>query len=393
MTKDDKIVDEGSFRHTMRITALIGTRPEAIKLIPIVRELRRIDNIQMDIWTSGQHSDIVSRMLGMFSIYPDVDLGVFESGQSPSTTVGQILVALASQFQKSRPDWILVQGDTSTAVAGAMAGFYTCTRVVHLEAGLRSHDLEAPFPEEANRRLISVLTDIHLVQDEQARRNLVAEGVDTKKVVVVGNPGLDLLVGILKETKGIVDLQDLGINHLSGRRVVLVTVHRRENIGQPLINICNALQRIAYIKGDELIVLFPVHPNPVIQATVRQILGDLQNVLIMPPVDYPLFVKLLTMASLVITDSGGVQEEAVFLKKPLLILRQKTERSMGDDPSLVKLVDSSIDQIVDEALTFLQGRSGSYDKNRVDDYSMVSFRVAQILASLDHDITRRSLSD
>lgn len=373
----------------MKVSIVLGTRPEAIKLIPVINALRQIDGLSVPIWSSGQHRDLVNRTMKIYGLHPDLDLDLGDSrdGQTLTDTVTRVMQRLQSIIEREKPNWVIVQGDTSTATAGALTCCYHGIKVAHLEAGLRSNNRLSPFPEEINRRLISQLADFHFAQDSAAKSNLLNEGIDPKNVLVVGNTGLDLLVQTLRTGPG-----HSGMNYKNlGRedsRLILVTVHRRETIGEPLISICDALRRLTGLTEHKVEVVFPVHPNPKIQEMVYSLLGNAENIHLLDPQDYPAFLVLLERASVILSDSGGIQEEAAFLEKPLLVLREHTERSLAKQSHGAKLVGSDSDLIVKEVAAFLRRPRDqeTHIARKLSAYHMAAPLVARQFAMLADSI-------
>jgi len=291
----------------MRVLSVLGTRPEAIKLAPVVRELARRPGLVSRVCLTGQHREMLAPILGLFGMHPDVDLAVMRPNQTPTQVASAVLAGLERVFADERPDWILVQGDTTTVAAAAWAAYYARIRVGHVEAGLRTGDKWQPFPEEVNRRIASVVADLHLAPTEQARQNLLREGIDPAAIVVTGNPVIDALHWASEMP---CDLSQGALAQLDwSKRILVVTAHRRENHGEPLRQICLALREIATIYPD-VVIVYPVHPNPNVTGPVYSLLGQVPGVVLLPPLDYMPFVHLLKRSYLVLTDSGGIQEEA-----------------------------------------------------------------------------------
>jgi UDP-N-acetylglucosamine 2-epimerase (non-hydrolysing) len=340
----------------IRVLSVLGTRPEAIKLAPVVRELARRPGLVSRVCVTGQHREMLAPVLGLFGMHPDVDLAVMRPDQTPTQVAAAVLAGLERVFADERPDWILVQGDTTTVAAAAWAAYYARIRVGHVEAGLRTGDKWQPFPEEVNRRMASVVADLHLAPTEQARQNLLREGIDPAAIVVTGNPVIDALHWASEMP---CDLSQGALAQLDwGKRILVVTAHRRENHGAPLRQICLALREIATAYPDVAIV-YPVHPNPNVTGPVYSLLGQVPGVVLLPPLDYLPFVHLLKRSYLVLTDSGGIQEEAPGLGKPVLVLRNVTERPEALEAGTARLVGTEQASIVREVGLLLDDR-GDY---------------------------------
>jgi UDP-N-acetylglucosamine 2-epimerase (non-hydrolysing) len=338
----------------MKILSVFGTRPEAIKLAPVIAELRRHADVASEVCVTAQHREMLDQVLGLFGITPDYDLNLMERNQTPSQVASAVLRELERVLRGARPDWVLVQGDTTTVAAAALAAFYARSRVGHVEAGLRSHDKWRPFPEEINRRVAGVIADLHFAPTERARQNLLREGVPEAQVVVTGNTVIDALRSVEAQPWDPAALGGRGRElEDAGRRLVLVTAHRRENFGAPIDSICQALGDLAGQYGDALRILYPVHPNPNIREPVHRLLGGLANVILTPPLEYLQLVHLMKRSRLILTDSGGIQEEAPALGVPVLVLREVTERPEAVESGNVRLVGSDRQRIVTEARRLL----------------------------------------
>lgn len=330
--------------HAKRVMVVFGTRPEAIKLAPILRLLEESPLLDPVVVVTGQHRRMLDDVLEAFRIEPDFDLGLLEARQSLADVTARALTRLAPVIEATKPDLAIVQGDTATTFAGALAAFYQRVPVAHVEAGLRTYDAQAPFPEEANRRLTALITDLHLAPTPSTKRNLVAEGVDPGRVVVTGNTVIDALQRALELERGFSDpaLRDV---ESDPRRLLLVTAHRRESWGAPLTEIGRAVAEIARRHADLLVVL-PIHRNPVVRERLLREVGTVPNVLVVEPQPYPAFVRLMARANLILTDSGGVQEEAPSLGKRVLVMRDVTERHEAMGSGAARLVGTSRAEIV-----------------------------------------------
>lgn len=313
-----------------RILVVIGTRPEAVKLAPLVRTLRAAPWAECRVLVTAQHRELLDRTLQFFGVVPDRDLDLMRPAQSPVDFTSRCLAALDPVYAEERPDLVVVEGDTTTVFAAALGAFYRRVPVAHVEAGLRTSDRGTPFPEEANRRLVAQLADLHFAPTEVARRNLLREGVADATVHVVGNTGIDALQWATAR----VDAAQFRPG--AGRRLLLVTAHRRENLGAPLQGICDAVAALA--ERPDVAVLWPLHPHPGVRAAVEQRLGGREHLRLCGPLDYPDMVAAMQASHLLLTDSGGVQEEGPALGRPVLVLRDATERPEGIAAGVARLV-------------------------------------------------------
>jgi UDP-N-acetylglucosamine 2-epimerase (non-hydrolysing) len=318
----------------MKIAAVVGTRPEVIKLAPVVAELQRRPNAETMLVASGQHREMLDQMLELFALEPDVDLGVMQPKQQLGELTAELVRGLAGTIADLEPDWVLVQGDTTTTLCGALAAFYAGTPVAHVEAGLRSGDNRAPFPEEGNRRLVSPLATLHFCPTRQSALNLQAEAVTPDRVHVTGNTVIDALLWAVERARELPP----AIRRTRPRRVLL-TVHRRENHGEALREVCRAVRGLAE-RGDVEIV-FPVHRSPAVREIAVPELAGVAGVVLTDPLDYLELVQVLDTCDLVLTDSGGLQEEAPTLGKPVLVLRETTERPEAVDAGVARLVGTN----------------------------------------------------
>lgn len=345
-----------------RIALVLGTRPEAVKLAPVVRALRREpQEFEPLVVTTGQHRQMLDQILAVFALAPDIDLDVMRPNQSLAGLTCRILERLTDLLGATRADAVVVQGDTTTAFAATLASFYLRIPVVHVEAGLRSYDLDNPFPEEANRRLVGVLSAVHFAPTAAARSALIAEGVSPARIAVTGNPVVDALSALPSKNRQAMHGALANVPWDSGR-VLLVTAHRRESWGAALIEVCAAVAEVVD-RHDDVHVVFPVHLNPNVDHTVRSILSGRKRVHLVPPLDYLAFVDVMRRAHLVLTDSGGVQEEAPSFGKPILVLRNVTERPEGVARGVAKLVGTDRERIVREASRLLTDPA-AYDAMR-----------------------------
>jgi UDP-N-acetylglucosamine 2-epimerase (non-hydrolysing) len=329
---------------------VFGTRPEVIKLAPVVFALRgRPDDFRVTLCATGQHRDMLDSALAAFELHADSDLDVMETGQHPADLLGRLVRNLRPLIDDLRPDAVIVQGDTVTVMAAALTGFLCGVRVAHVEAGLRTRDKRAPFPEEVNRRVAGVVADYHFAPTAGARDHLLREGVPAESVFLTGNTIVDALYWMRERVAG----RDLpsGLDS-TGKRLVLVTAHRRESFGPPFRELCHALREIAARHADVQLV-YPVHLNPNVRKPVQEILGDCERVRLIEPLAYTDFIAVLARAYLVLTDSGGLQEEAPVLGKPTLVLRDKTERPEAIAAGVARLVGTDRARIVTEASRLL----------------------------------------
>ncbi len=333
------------------ILTLIGTRPEAIKLAPVLRALEaRPGRFRSVVALTGQHRELVEPFVRLFAIRPDHDLEVGRDGQTPSDVARRVLEALGPLFERTRPDLLLVQGDTTSALAGALAGFYQGVPVGHVEAGLRSGDPFSPFPEEMNRRLISRLAALHFAATEGNRRTLLAEGVDEAQIAVTGNPVVDALQSITVRLQPSPEVARV-VAEAAPARLLVLTTHRRESFGARMEQNLRVL-RDFIARRDDAFLLFPVHPNPRVEEVAQRLLGECPRVRLLPPLGYLDFIYLLSRARLIVSDSGGVQEEAPTLRKPLLILRENTERPEAVAAGVARLVGAGagrLHELLEEA--------------------------------------------
>ncbi|WP_288413998.1 UDP-N-acetylglucosamine 2-epimerase (non-hydrolyzing) [uncultured Sphingomonas sp.] len=341
-------------KRVQRILVVFGTRPEAIKLFPLIHGLRAHPGFDTRVVVTAQHREMLDQVMEFAGITPDIDLNIMTAGQSLDGLTARLLDALGPVFDAEQPDRVIVQGDTATAMVAALAAYYRKMPVAHVEAGLRSHDIYHPWPEEVNRKIVGSIADLHFAPTQTAADALLAENVPADRVLVTGNTVIDALhmarERIVAEPQRTQALDELA-QRFAGKRIVLVTTHRRENFGGGMENIARAIARIA--EREDVSVIFPVHPNPQVRGPMEAILGDNPRVAMIAPQDYPHFVRLLDLCHLVLTDSGGVQEEAPGLGKPVLVMRETTERPEGVMAGTAKLIGSDEDRIVAEVGTLL----------------------------------------
>ena len=341
----------------MKILFFFGTRPEAIKMAPLVKEFQKSPSeFDIRVCVSAQHREMLDQVLHFFEIQSDFDLNIMRQNQNLFDITLQALHGIKEVISQYRPDWLIVQGDTTTTFVGALAAFYEQIKVAHVEAGLRSFHKQAPFPEEINRVLTTHLSDLHFAPTPRAQENLLREGVPRDRISVVGNTSIDALFLCLEKISGKQPGSFAPLNTIDfDKKVILVTGHRRESFGRPFENICHALQRIA--ENDDLEIVYPVHLNPNVRRPVLSILGAIPNIHLIEPLDYPSFVWLMNKSYMILTDSGGVQEEAPSLGKPVLVMREVTERTEGIEAHTAKIVGTDEETIVKEAVRLLTDRT------------------------------------
>lgn len=330
----------------MNILVVYGTRPEAIKMAPVIHVLKA-SGLEVKVCVTAQHRELLDQVTDFFGITPDFDLDIMIPGQTLNGLFSRLIASLDIVLEKLCPDWVLVHGDTTTSVVGALAAFNRGIKVAHIEAGLRTYNKLSPFPEELNRQITSRIADIHFAPTDWAAANLLNEGVEKEQIVVTGNTVIDaLFLGLTKLEQGQNNRQLEMVKELirPGKKIILVTGHRRENFGDGFENICKALREIS--KNVEVQIIYPVHLNPNVQEPVNRILGNIDNIHLIEPLDYPAFIYVMNASYFIITDSGGVQEEAPSLGKPVLVVRNTTERPEAIKSGSVKLVGTSYENIL-----------------------------------------------
>lgn len=357
----------------IRVLTIFGTRPEAVKMAPVVRILGQSPRVESRVVVTAQHRQMLDQVLNLFQISPDRDLDLMKENQSLAALTASIFTHLDPVLQEIRPDWVLVQGDTTTVMAASLLAYYHRIRVGHVEAGLRTGDKWQPFPEEINRRVAGAVADLHFAPTEWARGNLLREGVPEQNIAVTGNTVIDALQFVAarpggEETSRL--FEQIGLpaggervlpGSGNGPMLITVTAHRRENFGAPLENICTALRTLAETFGDRVRIVYPVHLNPNVQEPVYRLLSHVPQIALLPPLDYLPLVHLLKRTTLILTDSGGLQEEAPGLGVPVLVLRAVTERPEGVAAGTVKLVGTDTAAIVAESRRLLEDRA-AYDR-------------------------------
>jgi UDP-N-acetylglucosamine 2-epimerase (non-hydrolysing) len=351
MSATDHLIGRASGAARFRIAIVLGTRPEAIKMAPVVRALEQRPGIfQPVVIATSQHREMLAQAMAAMQLRPDIDLGLTHTNRTLAEFTAHALLALTQCFADARPDLLLVQGDTSTVVSAVLAAFYQSIAIGHVEAGLRSGDMHRPFPEEANRRIASVATDLHFAPTERARKNLEREGINPGDIYVTGNTVVDALAGIPPRNR----FDNPALDQVEwDRRVLLVTVHRRENLGENLHALCGAFKRLL-ARHPEARMVFPVHLNPRVREVVFHDLRDVPGVSLLEPLSYPDLLEVLRRSHLVLSDSGGIQEEAPSFRKPILILRTVTERPEVVDAGFGRLVGTDPEVVLATAGQLLQ---------------------------------------
>jgi UDP-N-acetylglucosamine 2-epimerase (non-hydrolysing) len=375
-----RLVPEG-----MRVLFVFGTRPEAIKLAPVIKELSRRPSFDCKICVTGQHREMLTQVLELFDLQPDWNLDLMRSNQDLAYLTGAVLSGVGEVLDTFRPDRVFVQGDTTTTFAGALASFYHRISVAHVEAGLRTDDIYSPWPEEVNRRLVSHIADLHFAPTPRARENLVREGIGSERILVTGNTGIDALLWVSALLDSRTDLrsrfESLLPAHFKGRHLILMTGHRRESFDGGIARICRAIARIA--GRSDVAVVFPVHRNPNVRRAAAPLHGH-PNVLLTDPMDYSELVFLLKRCRLVVTDSGGIQEEAPSFGKPVLVTRDTTERPEAVELGLARLVGTNEERLYLEMSVLLDDADACAGMSQVaNPYGdgRASIRIAQRLTS------------
>lgn len=368
-----------------RILVVFGTRPEAIKLFPVIHALKADPRFECVVCVSAQHRQMLDQVLEIAGIVPDHDLDVMQPDQTLDALTANLLTGLGKVMDEARPDRVVVQGDTATAMAGALAAYYRKLPVDHVEAGLRSGNIYHPWPEEVNRKIIGSMASLHFAPTETARNALVNENVDPARVHVTGNSVIDALHWVTAEiardpslAAGLAELEA----RFAGKRIIGVTSHRRENFGEGMEQIATAIRRIA--ERSDTAVIFPVHLNPNVRKVMNERLSGLDNVALIEPLDYPHFARLIAIAEIMLTDSGGVQEEAPALGKPVLVMRETTERPEGVAAGTARLVGTSAERIVTEISTLLDDREAYETMARAHNPfgdGQTARRIAELLAN------------
>ncbi len=348
-----------------KILIVFGTRPEAIKMVPLIKEFQKVKDFKLKICVTAQHREMLDQVLKIFDITQDYDLNIMKSRQNLYDITANILLGMENVLSEFKPDLVLVHGDTTTTFSATLASFYQKIDVGHIEAGLRTGNIYSPWPEEANRKLTGVLAKYHFAPTTMAKNNLLKEGIKDENIAITGNTVIDTLFLMLEKIKNDKNLQNkiystLKTNNLAidvqHSRFILVTGHRRENFGKGFLDVCNALKEIA-LSNKNIDIIYPVHLNPNVQKPVFEILSNIKNIHLINPLEYPEFVYLMEKSYLILTDSGGIQEEAPSLGKPVLVLRDTTERPEAVVAGTVKLVGTNKEKIVNETQKLLNSKS------------------------------------
>ncbi len=346
----------------MKVLLVFGTRPEAIKMAPLVKAFEKDENIDSKVCVTAQHREMLDQVLAMFDITPDYDLNLMKQGQDLYDITTRVLLGLRDVLNEYKPDVVLVHGDTTTTSASSLAAFYEKIKVGHVEAGLRTGDIYSPWPEEANRQITGVLANYHFAPTKTSQDNLLQENKKQNSIIVTGNTVIDALFLALEKIENNEELKNNILDDINAqykidesKKIILVTGHRRENHGQGFINICEALKAIA-INNPNVDIVYPVHLNPNVQQPVKEILSNISNIYLIEPLQYESFIYMMNKSYFIITDSGGVQEEAPSLAKPVLVMRDTTERPEAVEASTVKLVGTDTKMIIEEAQKLLDDK-------------------------------------
>ena len=350
-----------------RVLLVFGTRPEAIKMAPLVKVLKEDKELDAKVCVTAQHREMLDQVLDLFDITPEYDLNLMKPGQDLYDITANVLLGMKDVLSDFKPDVVLVHGDTTTTSATALSSFYQKIKVGHVEAGLRTGDIYSPWPEEANRQITSVLVNYHFAPTETSKANLLKENKDSNNIIVTGNTVIDALFLALQKIESDKTLESKIISEIASqyplkedKKIILVTGHRRENFGQGFINICNSLKTLA-LNNPDIDIVYPVHLNPNVQKPVKEILADVDNIYLIDPLQYEQFIYMMNRSYFIITDSGGVQEEAPSLGKPVLVMRDTTERPEAVEAGTVKLVGTDPEVIITEAQKLLDDKE-EYEK-------------------------------
>lgn len=339
----------------IKVMTVFGTRPETIKMAPLVKELKKRDEIETIVCVTAQHRQMLDQVLNAFSIVPDYDLNIMKQGQTLSDITTRVLQGLEEVIKEVKPDIVLVHGDTTTTFAGALAAFYNQVAVGHVEAGLRTYNKYSPFPEEANRQFVGVVSDLNFAPTEQSKQNLLNEGKKPETIIVTGNTAIDALHTTVRE-----DYEHEMIDWVGDSKMIMLTAHRRENLGEPMRNMFRAIKRIIE-KYEDIKVVYPVHLNPIVVQTAEEIFGECDRVKLIKPLEVLDFHNLLNKSYLILTDSGGIQEEAPSLGKPVIVLRDTTERPEGIAAGTLKLAGTN-EEVIYDMIDELLSNQEEYDR-------------------------------
>lgn len=339
----------------IKVMTIFGTRPEAIKMAPLVKELENRKEIKSIVCVTAQHREMLDQVLNIFKIKPDYDLNIMKQGQSLSEITSRVLLGLEEVIKKEEPNIILVHGDTTTTFAGALAAFYNKVDIGHVEAGLRTYDKYSPFPEEANRIMVDRITDMYFAPTEVSKNNLLKENIDESKIYVTGNTAIDAMKYTISD-----NYENSIFDWVGDSKLILLTAHRRENLGEPMYNIFKAVKRLVN-DNKNIKVIYPIHLNPLVRKIANEVFKDNERIKLIEPLEVVDFHNFINKSYLILTDSGGIQEEAPSLGKPVLVLRDTTERPEGITAGTLKLVGTNEDDIYNEATILLTNKS-EYDK-------------------------------
>lgn len=339
----------------IKVMTIFGTRPEAIKMAPLVKELENRKEIKSIVCVTAQHREMLDQVLNIFKIKPDYDLNIMKQGQSLSEITSRVLLGLEEVIKKEEPNIILVHGDTTTTFAGALAAFYNKVDIGHVEAGLRTYDKYSPFPEEANRIMVDRITDMYFAPTEVSKNNLLKENIDESKIYVTGNTAIDAMKYTISD-----NYENSIFDWVGDSKLILLTAHRRENLGEPMYNIFKAVKRLVN-DNKNIKVIYPIHLNPLVRKIANEVFKDNDRIKLIEPLEVVDFHNFINKSYLILTDSGGIQEEAPSLGKPVLVLRDTTERPEGITAGTLKLVGTNEDDIYNEATILLTNKS-EYDK-------------------------------
>jgi len=345
-------------RKKVNVLICLGTRPEGIKLAPIIKNLEKQRSFDLKVCSTGQHREMLVKILDFFEIKPDFNLNLMTDNQTLGSLSSRVLSRMDTVFEESKPDIVLIQGDTTTAFLTALSAFYKKIKVGHVEAGLRTYNKYSPFPEEINRQLISKVADLHFAPTEASLNNLIEEGIDRKAVFNTGNTVVDAInwsIEKIRKNENKLESCEPFVSLDKHRKIILVTMHRRESFGSEIRNVCKALKYIAN-RYKDIQIIYPVHMNPNVKIPVLELLSDIYNIKLIEPLDYESFIWLMEKAYFIVTDSGGIQEEAPTLKKPVLVIREFTERTESVDMGISKLIGTDKDKIIENISLLLDNK-------------------------------------